>query len=195
MAVAAEEAEDLDGLVVGGSEPVGVAGVELGHLSGFHDDFVVGEDEPHFAGDDEEPFAAFVGSQLRFAGLGRDDDFPRLGPVGLLRQRDDGAPVAALGVETDAGVADWGAGTSWSRGMPCAWEMGRSSSRLGLRCPDSSRDRVLLEIPGGGGQLSQGDPALLPGRSKAWPDFDTGSLSQAATTDVSRADRVRLRCP
>src|SRR4051812_15752090 len=25
--------------------------------------------------------------------------------------------------------------------------MGSSSSRLGLRCPDSSRDRVLLEIP------------------------------------------------
>src|SRR5262245_54345585 len=40
-----------------------------------------------------------------------------------------------------------GAPASWSSVTPCALASGSSSSRVGLRSPDSSRDRVLTEIP------------------------------------------------
>ncbi len=40
-----------------------------------------------------------------------------------------------------------GAPTSSSSGTPYAFASGSSSSRVGLRCPDSRRDRVLSEMP------------------------------------------------
>ena len=52
LVVPAEQAEDLDGVIACGSEPVRQAGVELGDLAGSHGDVVVGQDQPHVPGQD-----------------------------------------------------------------------------------------------------------------------------------------------
>jgi hypothetical protein len=53
-----------------------------------------------------------------------------------------------------------GAPTSSSSGTWCACANGNSSSRVGRRPPDSSRDRVLIEDPCGLGQLGERDTGL-----------------------------------
>ena len=60
----AEEAEELDGVLVGGAEPVRGAGVELGGLAGAEDEVVLGEDEAESAVEDVDPLVALVGLRL-----------------------------------------------------------------------------------------------------------------------------------
>ena len=85
---------------------------------------------------------AELGSSLR-----RDDHLPGVQAAGLACQRHDHAAVADARLGQDARVADLRSPTSASSGTRCACAIGSSSSRLGLRCPVSSRDSVLLEIP------------------------------------------------
>jgi hypothetical protein len=106
----AKQAEDLDGLVVGRSEPVGVPGVELGDFSRLHGDVMLADDETELPRDHEEPLIAFVDAELGLACLGRDDDLPGLRAVGLLGKRDHRTAVALVGGEMDARVADVGRG-------------------------------------------------------------------------------------
>ena len=47
LVVLAEKAEDLDGLVTCGAEPMWEPGIELGYFSGPHGDVVVGQDQTH----------------------------------------------------------------------------------------------------------------------------------------------------
>ena len=54
VVVSAEQAEDLDGMVACGSEPVRKAGVELGALAGAKGGVVVGQDQAHLSGEHVE---------------------------------------------------------------------------------------------------------------------------------------------
>src|SRR5262249_37075337 len=56
-----------------------------------------------------------------------------------------------------------GASTSSSSGTWWARASGRSSSRVGLRCPDSSRDNVLTEMP----VLSASSDSVAPSVSRS----------------------------
>src|SRR5918995_5373835 len=56
-------------------------------------------------------------------------------------------PWRTTGVERICGSPVSGASTSSSSATRCARASGRRSSRVGLRCPDSSRESVLTEMP------------------------------------------------
>jgi hypothetical protein len=76
--VFAQEAEELDGFIARGSEPVGETGVELGNLARFQGDVVIGNDQPHSPGQHVQPFVSLVGASFRLAVLRGDDDLPGL---------------------------------------------------------------------------------------------------------------------
>ena len=83
FALPAEQAEHLDRLVAGGSEPMGQAGVELRDLAGPHGDVVVGQDQTDPPGEHVQPLVALVGAQVGLTSLRRDDGLPRLDAAGL----------------------------------------------------------------------------------------------------------------
>ena len=64
---AAEQAEQLDRLVVRGAEPVRDAGVELGRLARGEHEVVLAEHQPQPAVEDVEPLVALVGLRLGVA--------------------------------------------------------------------------------------------------------------------------------
>jgi hypothetical protein len=59
FALATEGAENFDGALAGGTEPVGVPGVELGDFAGPECDVVVTEDEAQAAAEHREPLSHF----------------------------------------------------------------------------------------------------------------------------------------
>ena len=133
-------------------------------------DVVVGEDQPHPSGQHVEPLVALMDAQLGFAALGRDDHLPRVhaaAVVGSAARRRGRCASAAL--SRMRGSPTSGAPTSSSSGTWWAWAIGRSSSRLGLRWPDSSRDSVLLEMPGRRRQLGQRHASLRADPLEAGP--------------------------
>jgi len=67
--------------------------------------------------------------------------------------------------------------------------MGSSSSRLGLRCPASSRDRVLLEIP----VVSASSASVTPRWARAC--FRRGPISAKAALKVSFTCSLHLIIP
>jgi hypothetical protein len=81
--VTSEQAENFGRPVAGAAEPVRHLGVELGHLSRAQHQIVVPEDELHPAGENVEPLLALMRAWLGVDLRGRDDDLPRLHPVGL----------------------------------------------------------------------------------------------------------------
>jgi hypothetical protein len=103
--MSAEQAEDLDGLVTCGSEPVREPGVELSDLAGAHGDVVFGQDQPHLSRQHVEPFVALMGAKLWFVGLRRDNHFPGVQTPRLAGQRDDDASVTDFWSQPDSGVA------------------------------------------------------------------------------------------
>ena len=143
----AEDAQDLRGSVSCCAEPVWDLGVELCDLSRLHRDVVVSDDEPQLPGEHVEPLVAFVTAKLRAAAFGRDDHLPCVRTAWLAGERHDDAVARFSGLRRILGSPTSGAPTSSSSGMRCACAIGRRSSRLGLRCPDSRRDSVLFDIP------------------------------------------------
>ncbi len=78
-------------------------------------------------------------------------------------------PLRSWGTNWTRGSPTSGAPTSSSSGTWWASAIGSSSSRLGLRCPDSSRDSVLFEIPVASDSSVSVTPALVadPAQSRA----------------------------
>ena len=107
FAARAVNTQDLDRLVIRGTEPVRHAGIELGNLALAHCDVVLAQDEPHLPRQHVQPFVPFVRTELAFA-LGRNDYFPHLQTARLLGEREDHAPVADAWFQPDARVADLG---------------------------------------------------------------------------------------
>ena len=106
LAVPPEQAQDLDGLVAGGAEPVRQLGVELGDLARPHRDVTLAEDQPQPPGENVEPLVALVGSKLRSPCSGGIDDLPRMPAAVRSRQRDDDPAVAHARSRPDPGVAE-----------------------------------------------------------------------------------------
>lgn len=106
LTLSAQQAEDLDGLVAGGAEPVREPCVEFGDFARPHGDVVVGEDETHLSAQHIEPFVSLVGAEFGFFAFGWDDHFPGMRPTRILRERDDNAAFADLRCQPDPGIAD-----------------------------------------------------------------------------------------
>ena len=68
----AEEAEQLDGLIAGCTEPVRYPGVELGDLAGLHREIVAAEQQPQLAAEYVQPFVPVVRLELWPLALGPD---------------------------------------------------------------------------------------------------------------------------
>ena len=94
--------------------------IELGNFAGPHRDVVLAEDQPHL---------------------------PRKQAARLQGQREHETSVAALRLEADARVADLGPADELVERDLMRSASSSSSSRLGLRCPVSSRESVLFEMP------------------------------------------------
>lgn len=70
------QAENLDGLILRGTEPRRKPVIEFGHFAGLHRDVVVREDQMHTPGQHVEPLMALMSTKHGFAALGRSDHFP-----------------------------------------------------------------------------------------------------------------------
>ena len=97
-----------------------------------------------------QPLVALVGAQDRL-GVGGTSAAIRClnacSPPGLLLSGTIVWPPRVTGRPCTRGSSVCGAPTSSSNGTRCAAARGSSSSRVGLRPPDSSRDSVLTEMP------------------------------------------------
>ena len=97
----------------------------------------------------------------RRVGLGgRDDDLPRLDAAGRVNGNTV-RPLTRRGFSRMRGSPTSGAPTRSSSGTRYVCASGSSSSRLGLRCPVSSRDSVLFDIPASAAASVKGEAALL----------------------------------
>ena len=177
LAGASEDAEHLGGAVAGAAEPVRHLGVELGCLADTEDQILVAEHEPHPAGEDVEPLEPVVGARVRLDWRRRDDDLPRLDAAGP-GQRQHGAAVDAARLQPDARVADLRGTDEVVDRHPVGLRQRQQQLQAGRRCPFSSRDSVLFEMPVRSGPRSASGRAAraraaavdrpCPGRPR-WP--------------------------
>ena len=108
LALRTEHAEHLRGLVAGAAEPVRDPGVELCDLAGAQDQVMVGEHQPHPAGEDVQPLVALVRLQL---GVRLDVGitiFQACTPPGCRVSGMTVRPVHPARLQPDPGVADLG---------------------------------------------------------------------------------------
>ncbi len=99
-----EDAEDLDRLVAGAAEPVRHFGVERGDLARPEHPVLVAEHETQVAGKNVDPFVAVMRPWLWDDLAGRDDDLPRLHPLGLAGQWDHRPALDVTRLKLDARI-------------------------------------------------------------------------------------------
>ena len=104
----AEEAEQLDGLIAGCTEPVRYLGVELGDLAGLHREVVAAEQQPQLAAEYVQPFVPVVRLELWPLALGRDHHLPGVHSIRMLGERHDNPRTPLLWLWPDPRVADLG---------------------------------------------------------------------------------------
>jgi hypothetical protein len=95
-------------------------------------------------------------------------------------------PLWMIGWGCTRGPVPAGAPTSSSSGIWWALARGNSSSRPGLRCPDSSRDRVLTGIP----VVSDRAVRVAPLRRRS-----SRSRGPTAASTASNSSLIRSPCP
>lgn len=133
LALAAKDTKYFCLLVPSAPEPMGNAGIELGHLPRPKDQVMVTEHKAHPSRKDIEPLVAFVGLQDGLDLGRRDDDLPGLHAPGLAGQRDDRALVGVSGLEADTGITDFRCADQLIQGH--AVSLGQRQEQLQARAP------------------------------------------------------------
>jgi hypothetical protein len=154
-AVLAEQAEDLDGSITGGAEPVRDLRVELGDLAGRHRDVVVTEDQPELAAQDVQPLMALMCPELGLAAFGWDHHLPGVLTERVLRERYDDPTTPLLRLQSDPRISHlWRANQLFERdAMGLGDREQELQARLALTGLQSGQ-RALGD-PGGGRQLRE----------------------------------------
>ena len=151
FALWAVQDEQFGGMRAGVGDAVRDVGVEFGGLAGGEDQIVLTQGEQRPAGQDVEPLVPLVRSLLESCTrrlAGRNDLLVGAQATEVAVVSGTRPPVPDEGTRMDARVAgDRGAPTNSSSGTLKTLDSGSRSSRVGLRSPDSRRDRVLSEIP------------------------------------------------
>ena len=108
---------------------------------------MVAHDEPHPARQHEQPLIPLVALSRGVLLLAGTMIFHAWTPPGCRVSGSTVRPLRLLAFRRTRGSPTSGAPTRSSNGTRYANASGSSSSRLARRCPVSSRDRVLLEMP------------------------------------------------
>ena len=100
-------------------------------------------------------------------------------------------PLTRRGLSRMRGSPTSGAPTRSSSGTRYACASGSSSSRLGRRCPFSSRDRVLFEMPVRAATSVNVSPRARAPRRSRGPTRSSAAAIAVAPSDASAAGRCR----
>lgn len=161
--------QDFHCFGVGGAEPVGFTGVELGHLARPESDLALPEDEAELASEHVEPFVAGVGYQSRFAV--REYLLEDLDPARVLRQRDeDASAFPAPRLQMDPRIT--GGRSRHQLVQRDAVGAGERDEKVERRAPPA-RLQARQRAHGDPGVLREGfegEAAVVPQGAQSWPD-------------------------
>lgn len=166
----AEQAQQLDGMVAVGPEPVGNPGVELGDLAGGQHQVPIGDHEPQPSGEDVQPLVPLVDAEIGWVVTRRDDDLPRLDATGLAGERDHGATVAFLGTELHARIAHLGRADEVVERHLVRFGDGEEQLQARSPLPALEPGEGALGDAGAGGQLLEGHAAFVAETPQARAD-------------------------
>jgi len=170
-------------------------GIKYGHVTRSEHHVLISQDEAHVPGQDVDPFITVVGAWFRAALLVGMMIFQACIRSGCRVSGITVRPLTRPGLSRSRGSPSSGAATRSSNGTRSAWESASSSSRVGRRCPISSRDIVLLEIPVEAETPVRGQPGSTPLGAEsleAWSDLLKGGGDPRRRNIVHKAHLTRI---